>query len=362
MSKRKKKEGVRRRSDSPYWWASYTDRSGKRVERSTGTTSKREAINIRNKWSADEWTKSVKETEPDRTFEQLVLLYLDGTATTKRSGDTDKKRFKQWAKYLPEKFLMNTLDGSDVLGYIARRCKAGVSNKTINKELSLMSAMIKWAKQRLEWELPNPVVGKRLVEEDKEARCLHLDEFSLLLSSVNKAWSSHTRRYLPEFCILGFNTLMRPGELLGLEWDRVDFGNRVVRLGVRDTKGKAKRLVPLNDHARAALLRLRKVCDECFPETPWVFTHTKPRYFGQRIQSVRRVFETAVLRAGIEWATPHSLRHTGITEGVHVLDANVIDISRIAGHKNLKTTMGYVHTADKRLHEAVDKLPAIGTF
>ena len=93
-----------------------------------------------------------------------------------------------------------------------------------------------------------------------------------------------------------------------------------------------------------------------------MFTHTKPRYFGQRIQSVRRVFETAVLRAGIEWATPHSLQHTGITEGVHVLDANVIDISRIAGHKNLKTTMGYVHTADKRLHEAVDKLPAIATI
>ena len=54
--------------------------------------------------------------------------------------------------------------------------------------------------------------------------------------------------------------------------------------------------------------------------------------------------------------------HVGITEGLYVPDANRIDISRVAGHKNLKTTMGYVHTADKRLHEAVDKLPAIGTF
>jgi len=90
--------------------------------------------------------------------------------------------------------------------------------------------------------------------------------------------------------------------------------------------------------------------------------YTKPRYFGRRLQSVRRVFETAVLRAGIEWATPHSQRHTRITEGVHVPGANVIDISWIAGNKTLKTTMGYVHAADKRLHEAVDKWPAIGTF
>ena len=28
----------------------------------------------------------------------------------------------------------------------------------------------------------------------------------------------------------------------------------------------------------------------------------------------------------------------------------------------LLTTMGYVNTADKRLREAVEKLPAIGTF
>ncbi len=38
-----------------------------------------------------------------------------------------------------------------------------------------------------------------------------------------QAWSSHTRRYLSEFCILGFYTAMRPGEMLELEWSRVSF-------------------------------------------------------------------------------------------------------------------------------------------
>jgi len=67
-----------------------------------------------------------------------------------------------------------------------------------------------------------------------------------------------------------------------------------------------------------------------------------------------------VVRAGIEWCTPHGLRHTGIREGVHAPNANVIVISRIACHKNLMTTMGYVHTPDKRLHTAMDNLPEIG--
>ena len=39
--------------------------------------------------------------------------------------------------------------------------------------------------------------------------------------------------------------------MLEPEWDRVDFKCREVHLGVKDTKGKAKGLVPLNDHALA---------------------------------------------------------------------------------------------------------------
>ena len=72
-----------------------------------------------------------------------------------------------------------------------------------------------------------------------------------------------------------------------------------------------------------------------------------------------KVLQSAVKRAGIAHATPHALRHTGITEGVHAPGANVVDISHIAGHKDLRTTMGYVHTATPRLHEAAAKLPNV---
>ena len=131
---------------------------------------------------------------------------------------------------------------------------------------------------------------------------------------------------------------------------------------MQDTKGKSRRLVALNDGAVDALSRLRAVADEFFPDTPWVFTHTKPRYFGTRIQSVRRVWETAIGRAGIPWATPPSLRHTSITEAVHVPNSNVVAISSVAGHKNLKTTQIYIYTADERAHEAVANLQNLVTL
>ena len=74
------------------------------------------------------------------------------------------------------------------------------------------------------------------------------------------------------------------------------------------------------------------------------------------------MWETTIARAGIPWATPHSLGHTSITEAVHIPGSNEYDISRVAGHKNLKTTQRYMHTAYERAHEAMDKLPKLATF
>jgi len=47
------------------------------------------------------------------------------------------------------------------------------------------------------------------------------------------------------------------------------------------------------------------------------------------------------------------------TEGVHAPDANVVGISKIAGYKDLRTTLGYVHTSTQRLHDTVAKLPNV---
>ena len=260
---RKQREGVKQRPDSKFWWASYTDASGQRVQRSTGTTNKREALALLSKWKTEVWNQTAREIEPDRTLEQLVVRYLNDTRSEKRSSSTDVKRFRYLAVYFPEKMLMNDLGTRDVLGYVEHRQSSGVSNKTINKELSLLSSVIKWSKKRQGWDLPNPVIGLRLPEVHAEARCLSFDEFARLLDAAKKA-RPYTRNYLPEFCILGFNTMMRPGEMLNLEWDRVDFENKVVRLEVRHTKGKERRLVPLNEHAQAALVRLPKLVRSTF--------------------------------------------------------------------------------------------------
>lgn len=359
MRKRKKKEGVYLDCKSKHWQCSYSDASGKRIRRTTGTTNKREAINLRNKWATEAWNKQIRGVEPDRSFEQVALLYLRGTKKIKRSHSTDVKKMRPLAKFFPEGLLMNTLARKDLRAYIAHRLEGGVCNNTINKELSLLSTAIKWCNSELDWNLPIPVAGLRLAVEVEEARCLSVEEVQKLVQSAQKAWSKNTRNYFPDFCLLGFYTGMRSGELLNLEWNRVNLADRTVTLRAEDTKGKRKRLVPLNDAAYEALLRLRKVAQDNFPDTPWVFTHTRARNKGERIQSVRKVWGTTVERAGIAWCTPHCLRHTHITEAVHAEGANLSDIARGVGHINTKTTEGYIAVADDRLHNAVANLPTI---
>jgi len=364
MDNRKQKETVYKRPTCQYWYASYTDSGGRRVRRSTGTASKTEAVKVRAKWVAEIWNQDVRGIQPDQWFARVMALYLKGTAKVKRSSGTDMQRVKALREFFKDGLLMKSLCSQDVRNYIADRHAKGITNKSVNKELSLLSSAIKFVNSEYDWSLPNPVQGKRLKEEEVEARCLSVEEARKLLAAssidLDDNQNKYTKDYFPDLLILGFNSFMRSGEMLKLKWSRVDFARNVIKLKAQDCKNGKPRKVPLNSTAKAALVRLRKLCNDNFPGTPYVFTHTKPRYFGTRIKSISNVFRIAVERAGIAHATPHCLRHTSITEAVHADNANVVAIASAAGH-SLKTAEGYIHTADARLHKAVAGLGNIGT-
>ena len=73
-----------RRNDSPVWWASYADPSGKRVRRSTETTNRREAQALESKWRLEAKQQRLWGTQPSRTFDELMLKYLESTEHVKR--------------------------------------------------------------------------------------------------------------------------------------------------------------------------------------------------------------------------------------------------------------------------------------
>ena len=71
--------------------------------------------------------------------------------------------------------------------------------------------------------------------------------------------------------ILGLHTGCRSGELLGLEWNRVDLQNSRIRLEAKHAKSKKARTVPLNRNAREVLLNRQREQARQSMDTSYVF-------------------------------------------------------------------------------------------
>jgi hypothetical protein len=54
----------------------------------------------------------------------------------------------------------------------------------------------------------------------------------------------------------------------------------------------------------------------------------------------------------------HATRHTAITRGSRFMLP--IDLKNFARHAKIETTMGYVHSDEKALHQQIDLLPLVG--
>jgi len=339
-----------RRKDGAVWWASFTDPSGQRVRRSTGTTDRKEAAALEAKWKLEAFRVRQWGDKPSRSFEELMLDYLEATEADKRSADKDLMRTENLKMYFTGK-IMNELTGQDIRAFVVMRREQGRSNATINRDLALLSTAINYANREWDWDIPNPVRGRKLKESEGRTRHLSREEFDRLIDVAGK--EPHAR-HLPDFITLAVHTGCRANELLGLEWSRVDLSSGLIFLEGRHTKAGKRRSVPLNQSARRAVLsRARFKAKHC-PETRWVFCTRK----GRRIESVRKSFATARERAGVEDFRIHDLRHTCaawlVSSGVPLTE-----VRDLLGHSTVMMTERYAHLAPENIREAVKRLDTV---
>jgi len=211
-----------RRKDSPIWWASFTDQSGKRVRRSTGTTNRREAEALEAKWKAEahqakHWGVQSTEARPVYLFDAMMTRYLKETEYSKQSAERDLFSVKRLIPFF-RGWDLAKLRRPDVIRYIEERRGQGVTAGTINRELGLLSAAINRARREWEWEIPNHVEGTRLKEPEGRVRSLEPREAERLIEAAGKVPQA---LHLVEFIELALNTGCRRDELLRLTWERV---------------------------------------------------------------------------------------------------------------------------------------------
>lgn len=134
--------------------------------------------------------------------------------------------------------------------------------------------------------------------------------------------------HLYRFVVLGLLTGSRPGNILDLTWDQIDLTSGVMhRRAFGEIEDKQKRTPPVKmGKALTRLMRRWKRQD---------VGGLVVGFKGRTIKRIDRAWNEACERAGIEGATPHTLRHTRAT---WLMQAGV-DIWEAAGHLGMSSAM-----------------------
>jgi integrase len=249
---------------------------------------------------------------------------------------------------------LRTLAPRDVRAYIEYRQGSGVGPATINRELGTSSAALNWARRDLEWQLPNPVMGRLLKPPEGRLRWLSRQEADRWIAAARK---QSRAKYLVDFLELALHTGMRRGEMLKLEWQRVDLDEGLVYLRGADQKNGKFGSVPLNATAKAALVRRDAFRQENRLSSPWVFTHKD----SARVASVKCSFATACTKAGIEDFRIHDLRHCCAAWLVQA-GVSIRAVAELLRHWDIRVTMRYAHLAPETVRAAVSVLDAESRF
>lgn len=249
------------------------------------------------------------------TVGKIMRAYMD-TLTHKPSYPRRKDAWKAMQIYW-ENVDPALIDEPMCRQYRERR---KVSNATARYELLQLSTALNWARtngpklsyKRTIWLPSTP---------ERKERHLTREEFHRFFAEVR---ADHARLYV----MIGIYTLARPGAILELTWDRVDFMRRLIDFSPAGRIGTRKRrtVTPISDNLLPHLQRAFEARTSQF-----VIEHG-----GEPLKSIKKAFEAASKRSAVH-ATPYTLRHTG---AVWAAEAGVpmAELAQFMGHDDDRTT------------------------
>ena len=209
-----------------------------------------------------------------------------------------------------------------------------VSGSTVRKELTLLSHVLKVA--RNEWGTPNvdPVASVRKPASARgRTRRPSLDE----LASLDQALQQCRNALVRDVFMFALATGMRRGEVLSLQWADVDLSSKTALLQM--TKNGEARTVPLSPKAMLLLegphqARQRPSqglgeasCNLVFPISANAF-----RLAWVRVRK----------RAGVVDLRFHDMRHEAISRFFE-MGLSVPEVALISGHKDARMLFRYTH-------------------
>lgn len=364
-------ENIYKRADGR-WEARYIHHyeSGRAVYRSLYAPTYREAKAKKAKALASLLSAPKAKNTESVTFEKLAGQWLSDVQITVKES-TFTRYHRTVTKYLIPQFqgqLLEKIDPAYLAGITERLlCSGGISGrslsaKTVTDILSVLKSILKYAEEN-DYPTPNWHRLKYPPKARGEAKSLSAESRQAIACAI-----SHSEDSICLGVCFAYYTGVRIGELCGLQWGDIDFGQHTVtiqrtveRIANLDpaattktkiviTKPKTNasiRTIPLPDHLLRYILRFRK------SEEVYLLTGTKkctePCQFYLRYQ--RFLKENHIPPHSF-----HTLRHTFATRCVEN-GFDVKTLSEILGHNSITTTLSaYVHPSMEQKRKMMESL------
>lgn len=330
-----------------YWYVELFLPGGRKLKRSVGKVGQ-VTKTIARQYEHD-LKKQIKLGHLDILESYIPTLQEFSDEYIKHARDVKQKRSWQRDEQLLQPLLklyrskkLSEITTKDIEDFKLKRLKE-VSAATVNRALSVLRHLFNLAKRWKKFFGDNPVSIVGLLEENNQVERILTpkEEKTLIEASIS---------YLRPVIITALNTGMRKAEILDLKWSDVDLTNSYIIINQTNSKSKKQRKIPINSFLKKLLieLKLKSVQSE------YVYHDNK----GQKINTIRTAFTAACRRANLKGLRFHDLRHTAATRMVES-GANIVAISKILGHSDIKTTMRYTHPEDS-LKGALESLGNFG--
>jgi integrase len=345
--------GLYQRSDSRFWWMSYT-MNGEQHHQSTKTTSKELANSILKQRESEIVMGLFKIGWAGKrmTFEQLVEEFerahfaglSENTVKGHRAYLTHLKSFFGTRK-------VSAITVEMIEDYrdqrrqqpAKRNPKRTIKGATVNRELECLKCVFDLAVKR-KYIPENPAAAVKHFNELRERpvrRMLTVEEEVRIVEAAPP--------YLRVAIVLLSQTGGRTySEGLSLRWDQVDFDQQLIRLG-NDVKTQGSAApIPLSEFACGVLQAWQKALGI---QSPYIFP--SPKNPDRPISTVKTAWKGTLKRAGVPHFPIYTLRHVFCTRLSAVAPDAVVQ--QAMRHTSPETKRIYQLGMTVQVREAVEK-------
>jgi integrase len=369
------------RRRSPFWYACYTDATGRRMKKSTGLTARSKALEMARalQKAADEARRGLLTEARARDLLSEVLESVNGEALRvftvkqwldhfvkqKRKSRSDKtaarheQMMREFVEFLGARADLNiaAITSEDVSDFRDRRQSLSLAPATVNLDITILSSAFNSAWKQGHVSVNPCSAIEPLKDKPQRKHVFTPEQVSAIVKTATGDWRG--------LILVAFYTGQRLGDCANLRWQDIDLVSEIKTIRFQPAKGGGEVVTVIHAELETYLLELpTPTSDETFlfPTLAQRLVSPLSKHFRKLMKAAR--IKQIVIRernkAGrsVNALSFHSLRHTYSSI---LANSGVPEELRMAltGHTTRAIHQRYSHHELERLRDAVALLPTL---